>query len=116
MYALGRGRRCVYARSPDFRPREIRTMEIELSEEQRLLRDTCRDFAARELTPNAKRWAREHKYPAEAVKKAFQIGLGGVAEPPGLGGAGMDDGRYALGLQENLRRCSAFVTHSNVAS
>ena len=50
MYALGRRLVCVYARSPDFRPREIRTMEIELSEEQRLLRDTCRDFAAKELT------------------------------------------------------------------
>ena len=45
-------------------------MEIDLTEEQKLLRDTCRDFAERELRPNAKRWDREHHYPAEAVKKA----------------------------------------------
>src|SRR5260370_35105823 len=56
-------------------------MVIELSEEQRLLRDTCRDFAARELIPNAKRWDREHKFPSEAVEKAFELGLGGVAVP-----------------------------------
>ena len=44
-------------------------MDIELTDEQKLLRETCRDFADRELKPNAKRWDREHKYPAEAVKK-----------------------------------------------
>src|SRR2546421_3413946 len=64
-------------------------MEIELSVEQRLLRDTCREFADRELIPNAKRWDREHRYPAEAVKKAFELGLSGVAVPPGGGGGGM---------------------------
>jgi len=58
-------------------PSRDRNMEIELSEEQRLLRDTCREFADRELKPNAKRWDREHKYPAETVKKAFELGLAG---------------------------------------
>ena len=71
-------------------------MEIELTEEQRLLRETCREFADRELKPNAKRWDREHKYPAEAVKKAFELGLGGVAVPSEWGGAGMDTVAYAL--------------------
>ncbi len=82
-------------------------MEIELSEEQRLLRDTCRDFAAKELTPNAKRWDREHKYPAEAVKKAFELGLGGVAVPSEWGGAGMDNVGYALAIEEISRGCAS---------
>ncbi len=82
-------------------------MEIELSDEQRLLRDTCRDFAARELTPNAKHWDREHRYPAEAVKKAFELGLGGVAVPAEWGGAGMDNVSYALAIEEVSRGCAS---------
>src|SRR3954466_1831782 len=88
---------------PDLQPREIRTMEIELSEEQRLLRETCREFADRELKPHAKRWDREHKFPAEAVKKAFELGLGGVAVPADWGGAGMDNVGYALAIEEISR-------------
>ena len=82
-------------------------MQIELTEEQELLRDTCRDFAARELTPNARRWDREHKFPADAVKKAFELGLGGVAVPAEQGGAGMDNVAYALAIEEISRGCAS---------
>src|SRR5437899_10615669 len=82
---------------------ETRNMEIELSEEQRLLRDTCREFADRELKPNAKRWHREHQYPAETVKKAFELGLAGVAVPTEWGGAAMDNVAYALAIEEISR-------------
>ena len=82
-------------------------MELELSEEQRLLRDTCREFAERELRPNAKRWDREHRFPAEAVKKAFELGLAGVAVPSEWGGAGMDNVAYALAIEEISRGCAS---------
>src|SRR5256885_4970816 len=82
-------------------------MEIELSEEQRLLRDTCREFADRELKPNAKRWDREHKYPAETVKKAFGLGLAGIAVREEGGGAGMDNVAYALAIEEISRGCAS---------
>src|SRR5258705_14020444 len=78
-------------------------MDIDLTPEQRLLRDTCRDFAERELKPNAKRWDRNHEYPREAVTKAFELGLGGVAVPPEWGGAGMDNLAHALAIQEISR-------------
>jgi butyryl-CoA dehydrogenase len=82
-------------------------MDIELSDEQRLLRDTCKEFAERELKPNAKRWDREHRFPAEAVKKAFELGLGGVAVPTEWGGAGMDNVSYALAIEEISRGCAS---------
>jgi butyryl-CoA dehydrogenase len=82
-------------------------MEIELSEEQRLLRDTCREFADRELKPNAKKWDREHTYPREAVQKAFELGLAGVAVPSEWGGAGMDNVAYALAIEEISRGCAS---------
>jgi butyryl-CoA dehydrogenase len=82
-------------------------MEIELIEEQRLLRDTCREFAERELRPNAKKWDREHSYPREAVQKAFELGLAGVAVPSEWGGAGMDNVAYALAIEEISRGCAS---------
>ena len=85
----------------------VRTMQIELTEEQALLRDTCRDFAARELQPNARRWDREHRFPAEAVKKCMELGLGGVAVPAEFGGAGMDAVGYALAIEEISRGCAS---------
>jgi butyryl-CoA dehydrogenase len=82
-------------------------MQIELTDEQRLLRDTCRDFAEKELRPNAKKWDHEHRYPAEAVKKAFELGLGGVAVPSEWGGAGMDNVAYAVAIEEISRGCAS---------
>jgi butyryl-CoA dehydrogenase len=82
-------------------------MQIDLTEEQTLLRDTCRDFADKELRPFARMWDREHRYPAEAVKKAFELGLAGVAVPSEWGGAGMDNVSYALAIEEISRGCAS---------
>src|SRR5207302_8913371 len=98
---------CVCSPIPALQPGEIRTMQIELTEEQRLLRDTCREFAEKELRPNAKRWDREHRFPAEAVGKAFELGPGGVAVPSDWGGAVMDTVAYALAIEEISRGCAS---------
>src|SRR5438105_7073582 len=82
-------------------------MQIDLTEEQKLLRETCREFAEKELRPNARRWDREHRYPADTVKKAFELGLGGVAVPAEWGGAGMDNVAYALAIEEISRGCAS---------
>ena len=82
-------------------------MQIDLTEEQRLLRDTCRDFAAKELTPNARAWDRAHTFPAEAVKKCAELGLFAVAVPEKWGGAGMDNVSYALAIEEISRGCAS---------
>ena len=82
-------------------------MQIELTDEQRLLRDTCRDFADRELKPNAKTWDREHRFPREAVRKLAELGLFGVAIPEQWGGAGMDHVAYVLAIEEISRGCAS---------
>src|SRR5438309_8049762 len=82
-------------------------MEIELSEEQRLLRESGRYIAERELKPNARRGDREHREPSDAVKKAFELGLGGVAVREEWGGAGMDNVAYALAIEEISRGCAS---------
>lgn len=82
-------------------------MQIDLTDEQRLLRDTCREFAEKELRPYARKWDHEHTYPAEAVKKAAELGLFAVAIPDDWGGAGMDNVAYALAIEEISRGCAS---------
>ncbi len=81
-------------------------MEIQLTEEQRQVRDLCREFAERELKPNARRWDAEHEFPKDAVKQLAEMGLLGVAVPPEWGGAGMDNVSYAVAMEEISRGCA----------
>ncbi|ACL65619.1 acyl-CoA dehydrogenase domain protein [Anaeromyxobacter dehalogenans 2CP-1] len=81
-------------------------MDIQLTEEQRQVRDLCREFADRELKPHARRWDRDHEFPAAAVKQLGEMGLMGVAVPAEWGGAGMDNVSYALAMEEISRGCA----------
>ena len=81
-------------------------MNIQLTEEQRQVRELCRQFADSELRPNARKWDLDHQFPAEAVKKLAEMGLLGVAIPPEFGGAGMDNVSYAVGMEEISRGCA----------
>ena len=82
-------------------------MRFELTDIQQMLRDTCREFAARELTPNARKWDEEHRFPKEAVAQLGQLGLMGVAVPEEWGGAGADNVGYALAMEEISRGCAS---------
>jgi butyryl-CoA dehydrogenase len=81
-------------------------MDIQLTDEQRQVRDLCRDFSEQELRPNARRWDEEHHFPREAVQKLAEMGLMGVAVPPEWGGAGMDSVAYAVAMEEISRGCA----------
>jgi butyryl-CoA dehydrogenase len=81
-------------------------MDIELTEEQRQVRDLCRQFADAELRPHARQWDADHQFPREAVQKLAEMGLMGVAVPPEWGGAGMDNVSYALAMEEISRGCA----------
>jgi butyryl-CoA dehydrogenase len=81
-------------------------MEVQLTEEQRQVRDLCRQFADEELRPNARRWDEHHEFPREAVRKLGELGLLGVAVPPEWGGAGMDHVAYAVAMEEISRGCA----------
>ncbi len=82
-------------------------MQIELTDIQREIQKTCRDFAAKELTPNARKWDEEHTFPQAAVKELGQLGLMGVAIPEQWGGAGLDSVSYAVAMEEISRGCAS---------
>ncbi|HET7134871.1 MAG TPA: acyl-CoA dehydrogenase family protein [Casimicrobiaceae bacterium] len=71
-----------------------------LTEEQRQVRDTLRDFAQRELAPNAAVWDREHRFPREALRMLGELGVLGIVVPDAYGGAGLDYVSLALAIEE----------------
>ncbi|XP_066546069.1 short-chain specific acyl-CoA dehydrogenase, mitochondrial isoform X2 [Amia ocellicauda] len=72
-----------------------------------MLRQTCRDFAERELAPIAAQLDREHRFPAQQVRELGALGLLAVETPEALGGAGLDYLAYAIAVEEISRGCAS---------
>ena len=81
-------------------------MEIELNDEQNLLRDTVRRFAEEVVKPRAKEIDETGEFPRGFFDQAGELGLAGVAVPEEHGGAGMDTLSYALVIEEVSRVCA----------
>ena len=71
-----------------------------LTEEQKLIRDTARDFAATELAPYAGEWDASGEYPEDGLKRLAALGFMGMLVPPEYGGSGADHVAYALAMEE----------------
>jgi butyryl-CoA dehydrogenase len=82
-------------------------MDFELSEEQRLIRETARDFATREVLPRAAAIDKEHRFPKELIAQMSSLGFMGIAVPEKYGGAGMDHVSYVLAMEEISRACAS---------
>ncbi len=75
-------------------------MDFELSEEQRLFRDTIRDFVAKEIEPVASEWEATDRYPTEIVEGLKEMGLFGMMSPEEDGGLDLDFVTYAMVFEE----------------
>src|SRR5450755_3426886 len=82
-------------------------MDFELTEEQKMIRDTARDFAAREIAPRAAELDKTGRWPTDILAKMAELGLFGVAIPQEHGGAGMDTVSYALAMEEISAACAS---------
>jgi len=78
-------------------------MDLELSDEQRLLREVVRDFAGAEVAPAAAELDRRKAFPYEIVARLGELGLMGIPFPPDYGGGGGDTLSYALAIEELAR-------------
>ena len=78
-------------------------MDFELTDEQRLLRDTVRDFARQEVAPVAEELDRTKSFPYELVAKMGELGLMGIPFPEEYGGGGADTLAYVLAVEELTR-------------
>ncbi|HLM30040.1 MAG TPA: acyl-CoA dehydrogenase family protein [Solirubrobacterales bacterium] len=95
-------------------------MNFELSDEQRLLRDTVRDFARAEVAPAAEELDRTKAFPYEIVAKLGELGLMGIPFPEDYGGGGGDTLSYALAVEELARVdssvCITLAAHTSLGT
>ncbi len=82
-------------------------MDLEISDEQAIIRDTARSFAKRELQPKAAQRDAEDLFPFEELKALADIGLMGVNIPEEHGGMEAGVVAYSLAITELARGCAA---------
>ena len=82
-------------------------MNLELTEEQKLLERTVREFAEAEVKPLAAEIDETGQFPRETLRKAAELGLTGISVAEEWGGAGMDHMSYAIVMEEIARVCAS---------
>jgi alkylation response protein AidB-like acyl-CoA dehydrogenase len=95
-------------------------VNFELSDEQRLLRETVRDFARGEVAPVAEELDRTKAFPYELVAKMGELGLMGIPFPEEYGGGGADTLSYVLAVEELARVdssvCITLAAHTSLGT
>jgi len=82
-------------------------VNLELTEEQKLLERTVREFAEAEVKPLAAEIDETGQFPRETLRKAAELGLTGISVAEEWGGAGMDHMSYAIVMEEIARVCAS---------
>ncbi len=85
-------------------------IDFDLTDEQKLVRETARTFTEREVVPRARENDRNHHFDTELVSKMADQGYLGAIVPREYGGAGLDYLTYGLIVEEVGRGCSAMRT------
>ena len=94
-------------------------MDFELSDEQRLLTDSARAFAARELAPHAADWDREQHFPVEVIRRAAEQGYLALYIAEEDGGLGLSRLSSSLIFEQLAAGCvatTAYLTIHNMAT
>jgi len=80
---------------------------FDLTEEQLMVRNMCREFAENELREQAVEIDKSHRFPLETTRKLGELGIMGVVYDDKYGGAGMDYVSYAIAVEEISRVCAS---------
>jgi butyryl-CoA dehydrogenase len=91
-------------------------IDFELTDEQRLVRETAREFTDREIVPRVRENDRNERFDTELVQKIADIGFLGAIVPEEYGGRGVDYRTYGLIVEEVGRGDSAMRTVVSVVT
>ena len=94
-------------------------MDFALTEDQRAFFDTARDFADKELAPNAAQWDAEAIFPVETMRRAAELGFAGIYVRDDVGGSGLSRLDAALIFEALSMGCTstaAYISIHNMAS
>jgi butyryl-CoA dehydrogenase len=82
-------------------------MNALLTEDQKLIKKMVREFAESEVAPIAAEIDREHRFPAETVKRMGELGLMGMTIPEEYEGTAGDNVSYIIAVEELARVCAS---------
>jgi alkylation response protein AidB-like acyl-CoA dehydrogenase len=82
-------------------------VQFTLTEEQRMIQQTAREFADAEIAPAADRHNREERFPLEIVKQLGKMGFLGMIIPEQYGGSQAGNLALVLALEEVNRVCAS---------
>jgi alkylation response protein AidB-like acyl-CoA dehydrogenase len=95
-------------------------MNFDLTDEQQALRDSVRDFCAREIMPRARQWDDEERFPMEIVPRLAELNLLGLLAEEEYGGAGMSLVDYTVVIEELARAdgsiCLTVASHNSLCT
>jgi len=91
-------------------------MDFSLTDHQKLIRDTVRQFMEAEVRPVVKELEREEKFPLDLLKKIADLGCCGMLMPEDWGGPGLDTISYVLMIEEVARVYTAMSTALGVTN
>jgi butyryl-CoA dehydrogenase len=91
-------------------------MDFSLNDQQKLIRDTVRQFVETEVRPTVKERDRAEKFPAEEIRKIAELGCCGMLVPEAWGGVELDHISYVLMLEEVARVDTAMSTSLGVTN
>ena len=82
-------------------------MQLELNEQQKMIKNMVREFAEKEVGPIASELDKKKEYPTKTLEKMAKLGLLGIIIPTEYGGAGLDTISYATVVEEISRKCAS---------
>ena len=95
-------------------------MQVELSDEQQLLRSSVREFAEAELRPHVRDWDDAQSFPRELLGRCAELGLMGIQLPEEYGGAAMSAVDYCICIEELARVdpsvCLSIAAHNGLGT
>src|SRR3954468_17270893 len=89
-------------------------MDFELSEEQRAIQDTAREFARAEMMPHAKDWDENSTFPVETLRKAAALGFGGIYVKEDVGGSDLTRLDSTIIFEELAQGCTSTAAYISI--
>jgi len=89
-------------------------MNLELTDEQRMIQAMAREFAEKDVRPVAAAIDHEARFPHDTVRRMGELGLMGIAIPEAYGGSGADTVAYVVAVEEVAKACASHAAIMSV--
>ena len=82
-------------------------MNLDYSENQKIITETISTFVKREITPNMYDWDEKQYFPKDLFKKFGELGMMGILVPEEYGGSGLTYDEYVTIISEVSQTCGS---------